>query len=60
MGFAWLNMNYCGILRGSGLVLIEYPRGPAGKKGPTSVNFSGPPKLVADAGWDALAYVTLA
>jgi hypothetical protein len=60
MGFAWLNVNYCGVLRGHGLVLIDYRRSPAQRKGPTSVNYSGPPKLVADAEWDALAYVVLA
>jgi hypothetical protein len=59
MGFAWVNMNYCGVFRGSGLVLIEYPRDVARAKGATSVNFSGPNRLVADAGWDALAYVIL-
>jgi hypothetical protein len=58
-GFAWLNMNYAGAFRGQGLVLIEYPRSVARSKGRTSVNFSGPPRLVADAGWDALAYVIL-
>ncbi len=58
-GFAWLNMSYCGVLRGHALVLIECPRDVARGKGATSVNFSGPPKLVADAGWDALAYVIL-
>ena len=62
--FAWLNMNYCGILEEHGLVMIEYPRQRSVRSGtaavPTSVNFSGPTKLVADAGWDAGAYVMLA
>ena len=58
-GLAWLNMNYCGLLRGHALVTIEYPRAVARAKGPTSVNFSGPTRAVADAKWDALAYVIL-
>lgn len=58
--FIWLNMQYCGTFEGHGLVLIEYPRQSALRPGRmTSVNFSGPPKLVADAGWDATAYVTV-
>ena len=59
MGFAWVNMNYCGVLRGQGLILVECPKSPARARGPTSINYSGPPKLVADAGWDALAYIIL-
>jgi hypothetical protein len=59
MGFGWLNMNYSGTLRGQGLVLIEYPRSPAQRTGTTWVAYSGPPKLVAAAGWDALAYVVV-
>jgi hypothetical protein len=58
-GFAWVNLNYCGLLRENALVLIEHPRSPSSATGPTSVNYSGPPKLVADAGWNALAYVSL-
>jgi hypothetical protein len=50
-GFAWLNMSCCGVFRGHALVTIEYPRNVARAKGRTSVNFSGPPRLVADAGW---------
>jgi hypothetical protein len=61
--FAWLNMSYCGTLEGHGLVMIEYPRQPSVRRGtdpvPTSLNFSGPMKLVADAGWDVTAYVIL-
>jgi hypothetical protein len=58
-GFAWLNMSYCGVLRGHALVIIEYPKSAARAKGGTSVNYSGPPKVVANAGWDALAYVSV-
>lgn len=56
-GFGWLNMNYCGVLRGHALIIIEYPKSSTRTKGVTSVNYSGPPKVVANAGWDALAYV---
>ncbi|MGH7268968.1 MAG: hypothetical protein ACREJ3_00940 [Polyangiaceae bacterium] len=58
-GFGWINLNYCGLARGAGLVLVNYPRQPAQRKGATSVNFSGPPRRVAVAGWDALAHVTI-
>lgn len=61
--FAWLNLSYWGTLEGHGLVMVEYPPQSPMRRGtdpvPTSLNFSGPMKLVADAGWDAAAYVTL-
>lgn len=63
LNYAWLNLNYCGVLEGHGLVLVTFPQQASGRKGgegvPTSLNFSGPMKLVRDAGWDASAYVIL-
>ena len=62
LGLAWINMNYCGVLHGRGLVTIELGSPPTTRRlreGPTSINFSGPTRLVSDAGWDALAYVVL-
>jgi hypothetical protein len=58
-GYAWINVSYCGEIRGHGLVLIEYPSSPARGKGAPSMNFGGPPRCVADASWDAGAYVAL-
>src|SRR5262249_19645254 len=58
-GFAWLNMSYFGVLEGEALVTIQCPLSPARRSGVTSVNYSGPQKRVADAGWDALSYLAL-
>jgi hypothetical protein len=61
--FAWVHLTYCGLFEGYGLVLVDYPQQRSKRKGkdpvPTSLNFAGPPRLVADAGWDASAYVTV-
>jgi len=55
--FSWVHLSYCGIFEGGGLVLVDYPRQRSKRRGtdpvPTSLNFSGPQKRVADAGWDA-------
>lgn len=61
--FAWVHLAFCGLLEGNGLVLVEYPKQPAARRGgvpvPTSLNFSGPERRVADADWDASVSVTL-
>jgi hypothetical protein len=59
-GYAWINLNYCGELRGHGLVLVEHPTSPTRPGDAPSINFSGPPRCMADASWDARDYVTLA
>ena len=61
-GLAWINVQYCGAIGERGLVAIEF-RAAESARSPgraASVNFSGPPTRVAEAGWDALAYVVLA
>ena len=57
LGFAWINVHYCGMLLGQGLVTVEYPRTHGDGPRATSVNFGGPPKMVADASWDAAVYL---
>lgn len=57
--YAWLRVSFCGNIEGHGLVLVNYPRAPYPKPVSTPVVFSGPPRCVAEAGWDARAYVTI-
>jgi hypothetical protein len=57
-GYAWLNLSFYGLLDGNPLIAIETPqRGPTSAT--TSVNYSGPPKAVTDAGGDARAGIIL-
>jgi hypothetical protein len=59
-GPAWINLNYCGLLDGMALVLVEFPERRSGSRSPsTSVNLSGPPATVAASGWDARSYVAV-
>lgn len=57
-GYAWLNLSYLGTLNGRDIVGIETPGAAVESTGNTvaSVNYSGPPKMVADAGGDASGY----
>ena len=62
MGYAWLNLSYCGLWAGKGLVLVEVPSSfPESSSSTriTSVNYSGPTRYVAEANWDARGLVLL-
>ena len=59
-GFSWINLSYYGVLDGNGLVVVELPRETSTlSPRPTSVNFSGPPAIVANSGWDARSIIAL-
>jgi hypothetical protein len=53
-GVAWINLSCLGLLNGRLVVSVEYQRSPSGPvvRAP-SINYSGPPKLVLQHGWDA-------
>jgi len=60
-GFSWLNLSYCGELRGRGVIMVETPsttRRSASEMRP-SINFSGPPRRVAEANWDAARHIVI-
>jgi hypothetical protein len=54
---AWLNLSYVGRLGDRELLAVELPAARAERPTETSVNYSGPPRAVADAGGDARAWI---
>jgi hypothetical protein len=57
-GFAWVNLSYVGDLDGRPVVTVELPLESRGSSR-TSVNYSGPPRAVEEAGMDATVYLKL-
>ena len=57
-GFSWINLSYCGLLGKAAVVTLEHSRD-ASRGRDTPVNFSGPPRRVAEAGWNVLADIEL-
>jgi hypothetical protein len=58
-GLAWLNVSCIGVASGKLIVTIELPRASSATSARTSVNYSGPSKLVLDHGWDAAQVLVL-
>lgn len=58
-GFAWINLNFYGLLDGRALVTVEFPEDEPVEPGATSVNFSGPPQAVSASSWDARPHLVL-
>lgn len=56
-GYSWLNLSFYGFLDGRPLIAVELPISPSGTT--TSVNYSGPSKVVTDAGGDARVGISL-
>ena len=52
-GLSWLNLSCVGIADGKLIVTIELPRASSETSTRTSVNYSGPSRVVLDHGWDA-------
>jgi hypothetical protein len=58
-GLPWLNVSCVGIANGKLIVAIELPRTSPGVSTRTSVNYSGPSRVVLDNGWDAARVLVL-
>lgn len=58
-GYSWLNLSFYGFLDDRPLIAIELPRNTGAPGTTTSVNYSGPSRLVSDAGGDARAGISL-
>lgn len=58
-GYSWINLNGAGILEGSLVVVVEFPRESVGApRDKVSVNLSCPTNLVrSDPSWDLSAHV---
>jgi hypothetical protein len=57
-GYSWINLSYCGLLADTAVVTLEHSMVALPGRS-TPVNFSGPSRRVADAGWNVLAYIEL-
>jgi hypothetical protein len=52
-GLPWLNVSCIGVVNDKLIVTIELAHASSDVSNRTSVNYSGPPKVVLEHGWDA-------